>query len=105
VCPYLAYRAAVINLRTEIPRAPGQLPPGHLHAVWIENEGLHTLPAKRESDGGGFETLVVTFNELREAVCEIAELAHGLYKLSHLDAINAEADEDAQAAPSESNWR
>jgi hypothetical protein len=23
VCPYLAYRAAVINLRTEIPGAPG----------------------------------------------------------------------------------
>jgi hypothetical protein len=59
---------------------PQDLPPGHLHAVWIENDGLHTLRKTDQRQGGGFETLTLTFDELREIVCEISRIAQKIAK-------------------------
>jgi hypothetical protein len=47
---------------------PAKLPEGHLHAVWIKNDGLY-------ADGAN-----LTFDELRELVHEIAGIADKLAK-------------------------
>jgi hypothetical protein len=47
---------------------PETLPTGQLHAVWIKNDGLYTDGAK------------LTFNKLRDLICDIGRIADKLAK-------------------------
>jgi hypothetical protein len=48
---------------------PAELPPDHLHAVWIANDGIHTTDC------------CLTFEELAELITEIGRLADRLSRI------------------------
>lgn len=53
---------------------PGTLPPGHSHAVWLENDGLHGAQVVE----AGIDKRHVTFDELRAEIRGLAQIANAV---------------------------
>jgi len=47
-----------------------KLPPGHLHAIWLQNDGIHS-----RGDAPNSSDISLTFTEFEELLEELASLA------------------------------